>query len=1650
MSIVIDKILAASPNTERGRPTQLSTDPKGERIAYASGKSIFLRSLDDPSQSKQYISHTVQTTVARFSPSGYYVASGDVSGSVKVWDAVEGVNTKGDYHIISGRINDIAWDGDSQRIIAVGDGRERFGHCITADSGNSIGEISGHSSIINTVSIRQQRPIRAATGADDSSVVFLNGVPFKFTTKLGGLHKGYVNGVGFSPDGSRLVSVGADRRIQLYDGKTGEATTQIGEGEHKGSIFGVSWARDSKRFVTASADQTIKLWDVEAGKAVQTWRFGEEGSVSIPDHQVGVVWPAGRSDGMVVSLNLAGDLNYLVEGYQQPTKVVQGHNRSITALGSSEDSKAQTFWTGSFEGRVCSWDSHTGLGKAIEGQTHSNQVTAFQTTPSRAYSVGWDDTLRIADASNNTFLGETSKLSGQPKGIASAEGRVFVATTSGIDIFSKDTLVGNFPAKNFTPTAIAASGPFVAVGDDANAVHIYTVDGSHKLSETETLTKSTAQITTLAFSPNGSFLAAGNSSGKIIVYDSSTWAVKTDRWSAHTARVICISWNSEGTHAVSGGLDTNVFVWSLQSPGQRVKAANAHKDGVNGFRLCNASKSKCRPQQPPNPKYEKTEMSSPLASDGPAPPSSRTSSRFSKRNKLKNGTFILPTTGERVRRQITLRDPASFEPPPQHNTRHFDDPEPLIPPRRTYSQAGTFRTAVDNSAAVAKEFWQWLHTPTAKGVLKCSLAYLLGSMGTFLPPLASFLGTNSDGKHMVATITVYFHPARSAGSMAEAGLLGFAAFLYATFISISSMAVSVFFGTQLDLTTLAHALVLIVFCGGGLGFVGWIKQKFNTPLVSVACSTTSLAIVTVLTKENAVHVGIFTDDKIVQVMKMVIMGMAASTAVSLLVWPVSSRTELRDTMIKTTDSMGSMLTMITRGFLSGSETDLRSSSFNNAQSKYRSVFKQLTKNLREAKFEHYFLGTENQYKLEAGLVNCMHRLAQSIGGLRSAATTQFSLLRETTGYGSATPVNGVSFSMPQMHGTSISSTLTGKNDRFAVLTAIEEASEEGSGTEDQTSENGGALKRMDRQDTEPTGSASTSLPTVRTPAEIFSRFIMLLGPSMKSLAYTLSQILEELPFGEGPEYPITINEHFQTSLTEAFSARSDALKELYKSKELDRDRSESVEADFEEVAASCGHFSFSLQAFAEEMQTYLSILEELKEETENRKQRSWNWIRIWRKDKNHQNQDANTDPEQESLIDQNQDTDVPKGLPDMVLQKRESKFWEPETDGKESTKQEVYRWVLSLMSFLERDDIRFAIKVGIGAALWALFAFIPATRPIYRHWRGEWGLVSFMLVCSMTIGASNTTGYARFIGTFIGAISSTIVWIVCQENPYALAFCGWLFSIPCFWLIVAKGKGPLGRFTVLTYNLSCLYAYSLSIREGENDEDEGGEHPMIVEIAMHRLVAVISGVVWGLVISRMIWPISARQKFKDGLSLLWLRMGLIWKRDPLSTLLEGESPNSYMNLREEFALQRFVLRLDNLRGSATSEFELRGPFPSKAYGRIMDSTNKLLDAFHAMNVVMTKEPQAMLASSLKLEFPINDALPSAESPRDRLLAKIFQYRKHVAAAEDPSLVAIKDEDYELLYAYVLVTGQLAEEIKKVEKEVEDLFGVMDEDLLKLQ
>lgn len=390
---------------------------------------------------------------------------------------------------------------------------------------------------------------------------------------------------------------------------------------------------------------------------------------------------------------------------------------------------------------------------------------------------------------------------------------------------------------------------------------------------------------------------------------------------------------------------------------------------------------------------------------------------------------------------------------------------------------------LENGKLLADEAWSFLNSRTGRGVLKCSLAYLLGSLATLVPSLASILG-QQDGKHMVATITVYFHPARSRGSMFEAILMAVLAFAYAVFISFTSMGVSIIFGQKFGLLFVGHIIVLIVFCGGGLGFVGWVKQRLGNPLVNVACSLTSLATITVLTKEGAVQAALFSNDKIVQVLQMIFMGVSMTTAVSFLISPVSARQELRESMVQVTDSFADMLSMITRSFLTGSEEELLQNQFQNASSKHRTALMSLAKNLREAKFEHYVMGTEHEYFLEAKLVNCMQPLAQNIGGLRSAATTQFLLLSQPTTGGAATPMSSsyspqIDRSFSPMEDILLSSPI----ENFGSLGPIDELTEEEESPEE-------TVKRR-REDMD-----GSDLPTFSRPAEIFSRFILHLGPSM--------------------------------------------------------------------------------------------------------------------------------------------------------------------------------------------------------------------------------------------------------------------------------------------------------------------------------------------------------------------------------------------------------------------------------------------------------------------------------------------------------------------------------------------------------------------------
>jgi len=78
--------IAPLPPVERGRSFVLSGDPKGKNFVYCAGNSVVIRDIANPSIADIYTEHSAKTTVAKYSPSGFYICSADKSGKVRIWD----------------------------------------------------------------------------------------------------------------------------------------------------------------------------------------------------------------------------------------------------------------------------------------------------------------------------------------------------------------------------------------------------------------------------------------------------------------------------------------------------------------------------------------------------------------------------------------------------------------------------------------------------------------------------------------------------------------------------------------------------------------------------------------------------------------------------------------------------------------------------------------------------------------------------------------------------------------------------------------------------------------------------------------------------------------------------------------------------------------------------------------------------------------------------------------------------------------------------------------------------------------------------------------------------------------------------------------------------------------------------------------------------------------------------------------------------------------------------------------------------------------------------------------------------------------------------------------------------------------------------
>ncbi|KAM9799488.1 WD repeat-containing protein 1 [Syngnathus typhle] len=575
MSYELRKVFASLPQMERGVAKVISGDPKGNNFLYTNGKCVIIRNIHNPAIADIYTEHAHSVSVAKYAPSGFYIASGDVSGKIRIWDTTQKEHLlKYEYTPLSGKVKDIAWTEDSKRLAVVGDGREKFGSVFLWDTGSSVGSVSGHSKLINSVDIRQKRPYRMITGSDDTSASFSEGPPFKFKFAIRD-HTQFVNCVRFAPDGSHFATASADGQILLFDGATGEHVSGLGgERAHKGGIYAISWSPDSSQLISASGDKTVKLWDVGAGTAVTTFNMGSE----VADQQLGCLW----QNEHLLSISLTGYINYLDKNNpDRPIRTIKGHTKSIQCVTIHRSDGRPYIYTGSHDGHINYWDAETGENDCFSGKGHSNQVSKMVVNVAdEVVTCSMDDTARYTSINKKDYsASDVVKMDSQPKSISAAAGGLTLVVCIGQVVLQKDKRnVFTLENLDYEPEVgvLNPAGSTAAVGGTDGTIRLYSVQGNTLKDEGKTIAVKGA-ITDMGYSDNGAYLAVIDDKRVATAFSvADGYSVKNEFY-GHHAKPVSLAWAPDNEHFATGGMDMMVYIWTIGDEDKRVKLPDCHK-----------------------------------------------------------------------------------------------------------------------------------------------------------------------------------------------------------------------------------------------------------------------------------------------------------------------------------------------------------------------------------------------------------------------------------------------------------------------------------------------------------------------------------------------------------------------------------------------------------------------------------------------------------------------------------------------------------------------------------------------------------------------------------------------------------------------------------------------------------------------------------------------------------------------------------------------------------------------------------------------------------------------------------------------------------------------------------------------------------------
>jgi len=440
----------------------------------------------------------------------------------------------------------------------------------------------GHAEMVQGVAFSPDGTRVATASHDGTARVWDVGTGQELATLKG--HTTELSSLAFSPDGQRLVTGSADRTAKVWDVRGGpEVLTLKG---HSSSVSGLAFSPDGRRLASASADGTARVRDARTGEEVLTLTAPIGGLTGV----------AFAPDGRLATAGNDGTARVWDATTGQQLLLLDGHSRSLTAVAFGANGTRLA--TASNDGTAKVWDADTGQ-ELVALKAHTGVVYGVTFSPdgTRLATASQDFTAKVWDARTGAELLTLRGHGNAVSGVAfSADGtrlatagqdstaRVWDAQTGRLLLTLKghSNLVGC--------VAFSPDGRRLVTGSPDQTAKVWDAATGQEL----VTLKHTGFVHAVAFSPDRRRLATAGRDGTVKVWDAPAGAERL-ALKGHNDQVSGVAFSPDGTHLATAGHDGTAKLWDAAT-GHELLALKGHARelhsvafSADGRRLASAS-----------------------------------------------------------------------------------------------------------------------------------------------------------------------------------------------------------------------------------------------------------------------------------------------------------------------------------------------------------------------------------------------------------------------------------------------------------------------------------------------------------------------------------------------------------------------------------------------------------------------------------------------------------------------------------------------------------------------------------------------------------------------------------------------------------------------------------------------------------------------------------------------------------------------------------------------------------------------------------------------------------------------------------------------------------------------------------------------------